>query len=115
MPIHVGDVVEGGPARQPSIATNRRGVVVGNQTRMGRVAASLPKLDEHGDEMLDDTASGVWDDEDDVVQGIVLLRKGEQSLPALADVAGQDRRAQRQPGRTAAGRQDRHVLRPHRT
>ena len=27
-----------------------------------------------------------WEDEDDVVQGIVLLRKGQESLPALKDV-----------------------------
>ena len=28
----------------------------------------------------------MWEDEDDVVQGIVLLRKGQESLPALRDV-----------------------------
>ncbi len=28
----------------------------------------------------------MWDDSEDVVEGIVLLRKGEKSLPALADV-----------------------------
>ena len=35
--------------------------------------------DEHGEE--------VWSDEDDKVQGIVLLRKGQESLPALKDLA----------------------------
>src|SRR5262249_48229112 len=29
---------------------------------------------------------GVWRDWDDIVQGIVLLRKGQDSLPALQDV-----------------------------
>ena len=33
--------------------------------------------------MLDADGNRQWDDEDDVVQGIVLLRKGEESLPAL--------------------------------
>ena len=50
------------------------------------MAASLPKLDEQGDEISSTTASALWDDSEDVVEGIVLLRKGEKSLPALADV-----------------------------
>src|SRR4029079_4488498 len=64
----------------------QRGVVVGTHTRAGRVAISEPKLDEHGEEILDEQGNRVWEDNEDVVQGIVLLRKGEKSLPALADV-----------------------------
>jgi cobalt-zinc-cadmium resistance protein CzcA len=84
VPIKVSDVVEGG--RHASVdPADRHGVVVGTHTRAGRVAASLPKIDERGKEVIVDDQRQ-WDDRDDVVEGIVLLRKGEKSLPALADV-----------------------------
>src|SRR4029079_4758993 len=84
VPIKVSDVVEGG--RHASIDPNsRRGVVVGTHTRAGRVAASLPKLDEKGEQQIEN-GERAWNDKEDVVEGIVLLRKGEKSLPALADV-----------------------------
>jgi heavy metal efflux system protein len=87
-PILLEDVVEGGRLG----ATQRpgeRGVIVGHQTRLGRVGLSKPK------EVSTPTgiqrvvgADGklVWRDEDDKVQCIVLLRKGEDSLPALKAV-----------------------------
>jgi heavy metal efflux system protein len=84
VPIKVSDVVEGG--RHASLSpSERHGVVVGNHTRAGRVAASMPKLDDEGHQLEKD-GERVWDDREDIVQGIVLLRKGEKSLPALADV-----------------------------
>jgi cobalt-zinc-cadmium resistance protein CzcA len=57
------------------------GIVVGRHTRMGLVGVSLPLADsgDHG------VADGGWRDLDDTIEGIVMLRKGEQSLPALAD------------------------------
>ncbi len=85
VPIKVADVVEGG--RHASLDPwDRRGVIVGSHTRVGRVAASEPKLDDQGQEVLDEQGQRIWEDNEDVVQGIVLLRKGEKSLPALADV-----------------------------
>ncbi len=84
VPIKVADVVEGGRHAAPADA-ERHGVIVGTHTRMGRVAASLPKLDEQGREVLVG-GERVWNDNEDIVEGIVLLRKGEKSLPALADV-----------------------------
>lgn len=85
VPIRVGDVVDGGPQNtlsDPSL----RGVTVGSQTRQGQTAVSFPKLDEHGHEVLDAQGNRVWENTDDAVQAIVMLRKGEQSLPAVRDV-----------------------------
>jgi cobalt-zinc-cadmium resistance protein CzcA len=85
VPIRVGDLVEGGPLAGEN-AVGREGVVVGYQNRLGRVMFSEPEQDGAGDERLDARGARIWRDNDDVVQGIVLLRKGEASLPALDDV-----------------------------
>ena len=85
VPIRVGDIVQGGNDRDVSSRTDA-GVVVGHQTRQGRISVSQPLLDESGRERLDDHDQRVWQDSPDAVQGVVLLRKGEKSLPALADV-----------------------------
>src|SRR5271166_4371148 len=72
VPIRIDDVVKGGPLPFKDAPSNE-GVLVNHQTRLGRV--SLDKaLDKDGKE---------WRREDEKVQGIVLMRKGEQSLPAL--------------------------------
>jgi len=100
VPIKVSDVVEGG--RHASIDPNsRRGVVVGTHTRAGRVAASLPKLDEKGEQQIEN-GERAWNDKEDVVEGIVLLRKGEKSLPALADVRAKVEQLN-QPGQLLPG------------
>lgn len=85
VPIRVDQLVDGGPCltadgspRVDDARLTAHGVVVGYQTRQGRVGFSRPRRDADG--------SQVWDDEDDVIQGIVLLRKGQESLPALRDV-----------------------------
>jgi len=85
VPVRVDDLVDGGPVlnddgspRRRDGELVRRGVVVGFQTRQGKVSWSRPKPDE-----ADKT---VWEDEDEKVQAIVLLRKGQESLPALRDV-----------------------------
>jgi cobalt-zinc-cadmium resistance protein CzcA len=87
-PILLEDVVEGGrlaPGEQPG----ELGVVVGHQTRLGRVALSKPKeaVTPTGIyRVVDSRGRLVWRDEDDKVQSIVLLRKNEDSLPALKAV-----------------------------
>ncbi len=83
-PVRVADVVEGG--RTGEDVDPPQGVVVANTTRLGRVAVSLPKKDEAGQDVVDASGKREWQRRDDVVQGVVLLRKGEQSLPALHDV-----------------------------
>jgi cobalt-zinc-cadmium resistance protein CzcA len=82
IPIRVDDVVEGGPIGTGEASTfhgmgrSRYGVVVGHQTRLGKDSMSRP-LDPDGKK---------WVHQDEIVQGIVLLRKGADSLPALIDV-----------------------------
>jgi cobalt-zinc-cadmium resistance protein CzcA len=83
--ILVEDLVEGGRLHEGD-PVGLRGVVVGNQTRLGRVGLSKPReaLTPTGIHRVAD-ADGklLWRNENDKVQCIVLLRKGEDSLPAL--------------------------------
>jgi cobalt-zinc-cadmium resistance protein CzcA len=74
VPIRINDIVEGGPVSE-SEGLKPRGVVVGYQTRYGQVAVSRSRTASRGE--------AVWTDEPDVVMGIVLLRKGEQTMPGL--------------------------------
>ncbi|MEZ6060487.1 MAG: efflux RND transporter permease subunit [Planctomycetaceae bacterium] len=99
IPIRVGMVVEGGPEASDE-ELGRRGVVVDHQIRQGQVGIARRRQNES---QLAEQAPGErppaaaftkqnaaaspddsqTTDDDDVVQGIVLLRKGEQSLPTL--------------------------------
>jgi cobalt-zinc-cadmium resistance protein CzcA len=87
-PVRVEHVVEGGPLG-PGELLGVRGVVVSHQTRLGRVSLSKPA---EGEGLRLTQAGGegavvkAWRDEDDKVQCIVLLRKNEDSPPALKDV-----------------------------
>jgi cobalt-zinc-cadmium resistance protein CzcA len=92
-PILVDNVVDGGPLlnsdgtpRVPDFEFGRQGVVVGHATRLGRVGITRPVRDGEGREVLDAKGERVWELNDDVVQGVVLLRKGAESLPALYDL-----------------------------
>ena len=82
VPIRVEDVVQGGPLRYAD-DIGLEGVVVGHQPRLGRVSLSAPERDADGDLIYDSQGEVEWLDEEERVQGIVLLRKGEDSLPAL--------------------------------
>src|SRR5436305_1257752 len=83
VPIRVGDVVDGGP-QDALLDPSSRGVIVGSQTRQGLTAVSLPRTD--GERDVQQDGKRVWDNFDDAVQAIVMLRKNEQSLPAVRDV-----------------------------
>jgi cobalt-zinc-cadmium resistance protein CzcA len=85
MPIRVEDLIDAGPLRYAQ-EIGMKGVVVGNQTRLGRVSLSRPKRDAENRIMKDKDGNVLWNDEEEKVQCIVLLRKGEDSLPALKDV-----------------------------
>ena len=88
VPVRVEHIVDGGPVA-PSEEPPDRGVVIGWQTRMGRSAITRPKEghDAHGVyRVLDKAGKVVWRDEDEAIHVVVLLRKGEETLPALADV-----------------------------
>src|SRR5262245_16600288 len=101
VPIRVGDVVDGGPQNTLS-DPSFRGVTVGSQTRQGQACVSIPKLDEHGNETFDAQGNRIWENTDDAVQAIVMLRKGEQSLPAVHDVK-EKFAALNQPGKLLPG------------
>jgi len=77
VPIRIDDVVQGGPLASESTPSTQ-GVIVSNQTRLGRVSQDRSFVDENGDI--------VWRREDEKIQGIVLMRKGEQSIPSLEGV-----------------------------
>lgn len=85
VPIRVEDVIDGGPMHYIE-EMGKQGVVVGNHPRMGRISLTQPKLDEHGQVIKHENGDTAWIDEKEKIQGIVLLRKGEASLPALHDV-----------------------------
>jgi heavy metal efflux system protein len=82
-PIRVEDVVDGGPNRDPD-EIGMRGVVVGNVPRLGRASISYRQKDDQGKVVLNSDGEPIWIDEEEKIQGIVLMRKGESSLPALA-------------------------------
>jgi cobalt-zinc-cadmium resistance protein CzcA len=85
VPIRVEDVVEGGPLHYAD-DVGFEGVVVNHLPRLGKVSLSAPRKDEQGQIVRDAVGRTVWDNEQERVQGIVLLRKGEASRPALEDV-----------------------------
>jgi cobalt-zinc-cadmium resistance protein CzcA len=90
VPIRVEDVVEGGPLESFAGTLGRQGVVVGHPTRLGKVSVSRPRRDARG--------NVAWVDEEDKVQGIVLMRKGEDSLPTLTRVKDLLQELNEQPG-----------------
>jgi cobalt-zinc-cadmium resistance protein CzcA len=83
-PIRVEDLVEGGRVSSGQWYGEPLGVVVSNQTRLGRIG--YWKADRERPPGSAETLAEVGHDEDDKVQCIVLVRKGEDTLPALKDV-----------------------------
>jgi heavy metal efflux system protein len=100
VPVRVEDVVEGGRV-PPGGELGTQGVVVSHQTRLGRVSLSRPK--HVGDRAPVAPDDPDWIDDDDRVQGIILLRKGQESLPALKDVEAKIRELNDTPGRLLPG------------
>jgi cobalt-zinc-cadmium resistance protein CzcA len=82
-PIRVEDVVEGGRLL-PGQLPGEKGVVVAYQTRLGRIGYWHADHERPKGSAL--SLKDVGHDEDDRVTCIVLLRKGEETLPALKDV-----------------------------
>jgi cobalt-zinc-cadmium resistance protein CzcA len=84
-PVLIDDIVEGGRARADN-PLGRQGVVVGHQTRQGRVSQSKPAEVSNINLPSGEATQLVWRDENDKVQCIVLLRKDEHTRPALQAV-----------------------------
>ncbi|HJT34173.1 MAG TPA: efflux RND transporter permease subunit [Pirellulales bacterium] len=102
MPVRVGDVVEGGPL-QPGVEIGLHGVVVGWHTRLGKMSLSRPLRDGRGRVVVDEQHERIWVDEEEAVQGLVLLRKGAESLPALKRVKAKIDELNDTPGRLPPG------------
>jgi len=102
-PVRVEDIVDGGPLASSGEPLGERGVVVGHQVRLGRVGASTPRRDEHGHIVKDASGQTVWDDEDEKVMGIVLMRKYEDSLPAVTAVKAKLDEYNAKPGHLLPG------------
>src|SRR5262249_28685592 len=102
LPITIDHIVDGGPLG-PKSDPFERGVVVSHQTRLGQIGLSRPQHDADGNEVHDAHGKPIWIDEDDKVQAIVLLRKGQESLPALRDVEAKIREINDTPGRLLPG------------
>ncbi|HEV3343804.1 MAG TPA: efflux RND transporter permease subunit, partial [Pirellulales bacterium] len=82
-PIRIDDIVEGGRVG-PDELPGERGVVVSNLTRLGRIG--YYNADRERPSGSTQALRDVGHDEDDKVQCIVLMRKGEDTTPCLKDV-----------------------------
>jgi cobalt-zinc-cadmium resistance protein CzcA len=88
VPVKIDHIVEGGPV-SPGEPLGIRGVVVGHRTRLGRVSLSKPAdlQDVTGiNRITDSSGTAPWRDENDKVQCIVLLKVGDQTIPAVEAV-----------------------------
>jgi cobalt-zinc-cadmium resistance protein CzcA len=91
VPVRIDDVVEGGPVLDDA-DLGRSGVVVGHRTRLGQVSMSLPL----------DAAGQHWRYEREKVQGVVLMHRNSESLPAIGGVKAKVAELN-QPGRLLPG------------
>jgi cobalt-zinc-cadmium resistance protein CzcA len=97
--VRVKDLVSGGSPEAPS----PEGVSVGYVPRLGKVSVCRPKRDDSGQEVRDEQGNLVWVDEQDVVQGIVLMRKNEATLPSLQKVHEKIKEMNETPGAMLPG------------
>jgi cobalt-zinc-cadmium resistance protein CzcA len=81
-PVRVEDVVEGG--RVPAEQYGQQGVLVTHLTRLGRIGHYEPDRPRPAGSTL--TVADVGHDDTDVVQCIVLMRKGAETMPTVKNV-----------------------------
>ena len=82
IPVRVGMVVEGGPVKLDE-DLGIEGVVVDHQIRQGQIGFARRLEDKPTVSNEPKSTKPQVINEDDVIQGIVLLRKDEKSMPAL--------------------------------
>jgi cobalt-zinc-cadmium resistance protein CzcA len=97
--VRVEDVVDGGPVSSPGLALDHPGVALGYQTRLGKVSLGRPMRNQRGEVVLDKDGNVVLQDKDDVVAGIVLMRKNEAMLPSVRGVKAKLEELNDNPGR----------------
>src|SRR5262249_22769588 len=102
VPIRVEHVVQGGPVR-PEEDDLTEGVIVGYRPRQGQIGIIRPLIDREGEEFRDQSGQRVMVDEDDKMQGIILLGKGEKSLPVLEEAQANLKFLNEQPGELLPG------------
>src|SRR5262249_536081 len=101
VPVRVEDLVEGGPVKSPSDDLGTQGVVVGHQTRLGKVGRTVEKG--VGSLFPEKDSPPLFQDEDEKVMGIVLMRKGERSLDTLEKANAKIDELNDTPGRLLPG------------
>jgi cobalt-zinc-cadmium resistance protein CzcA len=99
VPVRVDNVVARDPT-SPSPSAGDEGVVVGHQTRLGKVGISRRPRPDDNPRLI---GKDGWVDEDDKVQGIVLMQKGQETLPALEGAKAKLQELNDQPGRLLPG------------
>lgn len=102
-PICVDHVVDGGPLQASRAEAGQRGVVIGYQPRLGQIGISRRAADSQGNDLIAEDGSAIWTDADDKVQAVILLRKGQESLPALRDVQAKIKELNETPGKLLPG------------
>ena len=80
VPVRVRDLAQG------DVYSPDSGVFVGHLPRFGKVSVMRPDRDAQGRILVDAHGQPVMRDEEDKVQGTVLMRKGESTLPSLTKV-----------------------------
>jgi cobalt-zinc-cadmium resistance protein CzcA len=109
VPVHVGNLVRGANDSLDSVPVKTtgpvgaEGVLVNYQPRLGKVAVCHPKRDEAGQEVRDKDGNLVWVDEEDKVQGVVLMRKNEPTLLALQGAKNKVKELNETAGRLLPG------------
>jgi cobalt-zinc-cadmium resistance protein CzcA len=106
VPIRIDDLVEGGPVlNSAGTPVGLRGVVVGHQTRLGRISLSRPPDPDSplAHRVPDEHGRPPWRDENDKIQGIVLLRKDAESKPALLEIEAKVKELNETPGKLLPG------------
>ncbi|HEV3445488.1 MAG TPA: efflux RND transporter permease subunit [Gemmataceae bacterium] len=109
VPVRLDDVVDGGPDKPDSAESLSRGVLIGAQTRLGKVSLARPQRDPAGQVICDDSGKVLLRDDEDKVMGVVLMRKNEAMLPAVQGVKAKLQELNENPGRLLPGVK----LRPH--
>jgi cobalt-zinc-cadmium resistance protein CzcA len=102
VPVRVKDLVWGGPSPSPGM-TGSDGVAISFVPRMGRVAISRPATDGDGKVLVDSAGNRIWDDNPDMIQGVVLMRKNEATLPSLEKVKAKTDELNNHAGRLLPG------------
>ncbi len=97
VPVRVKDLVK------DDATPGAGGVSVGHLPRFGKVSVMRPEVDDQGRILVDARRQPIMRDEEDKVQGTVLMRKGESTLPSLTKVKAEIDELNNTPGQLLPG------------